>query len=93
METVTVKLPDIFVEELVNTLIKGKLLGIKDGERLKERIMKNPEAWMMSLLIESRKDASDRKWSTTTHTTLLHTGSEDSLTEAEKILREQKLPE
>ncbi len=92
MQTATVKLPDIFVQALVDTLLKGQLLygGADDGCR--EKIMKNPEAWMMSLLIEAKKDASD-KYSTPTRSTLNHTGSEDSLTEAEKILREQKLPE
>ncbi len=93
MQTATVKLPDIFVQALVDTMLKGKRLYGGSEDSCRERIMKNPEAWMMSLLIKLKEEASDRSWSNTTNGTLRRTGSEDSLAEAEKILREQKLPE
>ena len=93
MQTATVKLPDIFVEALVDTMLKGRRLYGGAVNDCRKKIMKNPEAYMMSFLIQARKDGSDRSYSAVTSGTLGRAGSEDSLAEAEKILREQKLPE
>jgi hypothetical protein len=86
-----VKLPDIFVEALVDTLVKGQGLYGGSVDECREAVMKNPAAYLMSFLLVAKRDGANREWSVPTNSTIGDVDDEDMLAEAEKILKEGKI--